>query len=105
MSDDDEARRAKLADLLKNGLETEVTPRADDQDTLQSIIARLRALGPDDDEGRLRIAGFTDHPFAHDDLEQPCETCMYFLVHRQWCDQPELALPVAPDWSCRLWRI
>jgi hypothetical protein len=105
MSDDDDARRARLADLLKNGLETEVTPRADDQNAVQAIIGRLRDLAADDDEGRLKIGGFTDHPYLHDDLEQPCETCMYYLVHRQWCDLPELALPVEPTWSCRLWRI
>lgn len=32
-------------------------------------------------------------------------TCMYFLVHRKWCDLPELSVPVEPEWWCRLWRI
>jgi hypothetical protein len=34
-----------------------------------------------------------------------CQECMYYLVHRKWCDLPELFVPVEPDWYCRLWRI
>jgi hypothetical protein len=30
---------------------------------------------------------------------------MYYMVHSKCCDLPELALPVEPDWWCRLWRI
>jgi hypothetical protein len=30
---------------------------------------------------------------------------MYFLVHRKWCDLPELSVPVEAEWWCRLWRI
>jgi hypothetical protein len=30
--------------------------------------------------------------------------CMYFVVHRKWCELPELAWPVEPEWWCRLWR-
>ena len=39
------------------------------------------------------------------DIEQACETCMYYKVHRRYCELPELELPVEPEWSCRLWRI
>jgi hypothetical protein len=51
------------------------------------------------------IAGFTLEPIEHGGLEQPCETCMYYVVHRRFCELPELNLPVEPQWSCRLWRI
>jgi hypothetical protein len=82
-----------------------VTPRADDDAAVQKVIARLRQLAPEDDEGRLKIAGFTDQVYDHEGLEQACEACMYFLVHRRFCELPELMLPVEPHWSCRLWRI
>jgi hypothetical protein len=103
--DSDDAKRAELAALMKNGLRTEVRPRADDQEAIAAVVRRLGALAPDDDAGKLTIAGFTDYPYRHDDLEQSCETCMYYLVHRRFCDLPALMLPVEPGWSCRLWRI
>lgn len=49
------------------------------------------------------ISGFVDHPYGPD--KQRCMECMYYLVHREWCDLPELAVPVDADWWCRLWRI
>lgn len=49
------------------------------------------------------ISGFVDHPYGPD--KQRCRECMYYLVHREWCDLPELAVPVDADWWCRLWRI
>ena len=58
------------------------------------------------DEGVLSLPeGFTDHTIEVEDIEQPCDTCMYYLVHRKFCELPELMLPVEPEWSCRLWRI
>lgn len=96
--------RQEIAALLASGLKTEVFPRADTHDDVQAIIARLRAAGGDL-KAKLVIGGFTDHPVEHGGIEQPCETCMYYLVHRKWCDLPELDCPVEPDWSCRLWRI
>lgn len=96
--------REEIRSLLASGLETEVFPRADTHDEVQNIIARLRAS-----DGcitsRLVIGGFTDHTIEHGGLEQPCETCMYYLVHRRYCELPELDCPVEPEWSCRLWRI
>jgi hypothetical protein len=47
--------------------------------------------------------GFVNKPHGPDLMR--CQECMYYLVHRKWCDLPELALPVEPDWCCRLWRI
>jgi hypothetical protein len=67
------------------------------------ILIKLRQLNPDDLEGKLVIGGFVDHPYGPD--KQRCMECMYFLVHRKWCDLPELAVPVEPEWWCRLWRI
>lgn len=90
--------------LLAGGLQTEVFPRADNHDEVAQIIGRLRVAG-DDITAMLVIAGFTLHPVEHGGIEQACETCMYYLVHRQFCELPELAVSVEPQWSCRLWRI
>jgi hypothetical protein len=100
----DDKVRGEIGALLASGLKTEVFPRGDTHDDVQHIIARLK-----DSDGSLRsrlvIGGFTDHTIEHGGLEQPCETCMYYLVHRKYCELPELDCPVEPDWSCRLWRI
>lgn len=101
----DEAHRRALTAMLASGLATEVWPRAEDSQAVEAIVNRLRALAPDDDAGKLTIAGFTDHVIEADGLPQPCETCMYYLVNRRFCELPELMLPVEPHWSCRLWRI
>ncbi len=100
---DDQERNA-IAATLGSGLKTEVFPRADSHEEVQQIIARLRAVDGDL-TAKLVIAGFTDHTIEHGGLEQPCETCMYYLVHRRYCELPELDCPVEPEWSCRLWRI
>ncbi|MEM8608547.1 MAG: hypothetical protein AAGF92_15695 [Myxococcota bacterium] len=90
--------------LLNGGLETEVFPRADDSESFQAIITRLQTSDKSV-ESKLVIAGFTLEPIDHHDIEQACETCMYYLVNRKWCELPELDLPVEPEWSCRVWRI
>lgn len=102
--DADDAQRSEIGKLLASGLTTEVFPRADTHEEVQAIISRLRISGGDL-KSRLVIGGFTDHPVEHGGLEQPCETCMYYLVHRKYCELPELDCPVEPNWSCRLWRI
>jgi hypothetical protein len=104
-SAEDDALRDRIAALLKGGLETEVFPRAETSEMVNEIVARLKTEAGDDLERKLVIAGFTDHVVEADGIEQPCETCMYYLVHRRFCELPELMLPVEPDWSCRLWRI
>ena len=81
-----------------------MTPRADTHARVQAVIARLQAPAADL-RTKLAIAGFTLAPVEHGGLEQSCETCMYYQVHRKWCALPELDLPVEPEWSCRLWRI
>ena len=103
-SEADDSLRKEIADLLAGGLETEAFPRAEESAQVNAIVSRLQTEGTDL-TAKLVIAGFTDHTITVDDLEQPCETCMYYLVRRRFCDLPELELPVEPEWSCRLWRI
>jgi hypothetical protein len=100
---DDQLRRT-IANRLAAGLETEAWPRAETSVMVNEIIGRLRA-GAGDLDKKLIIAGFTDHAVEAGGLEQACETCMYFLLHRRFCELPELMVPVDPHWSCRLWRI
>ena len=90
--------------LLAGGLKTEAFPRADTHEAVMEVIGRLRVAG-DDLTAKLVIAGFTLGPIDYDGIEQACETCMYYLVHRRYCELPELAVAVEPEWSCRLWRI
>jgi hypothetical protein len=92
-----------LAEMLDSGLKTQVEPFPESDKEFAGIISELRALDPSDLEGRLVIAGFLNHPHGPDKLR--CMECINFLVNRKWCDLPELAVPVLPDWYCRLWRI
>jgi len=103
-SRDDEARREAIRALLAGGLKTEVEPRADDEGMFREIVDRLRSAGGDLTT-KLAIAGFTPEKVDHGGLEQACESCMYYQVHRRYCELPELDFPVEPEWSCRLWRI
>ena len=100
---DRDALLKTIAKMLANGLVTEVEPFPETGKEFAEILARLRQLDPADLKGKLVIGGFVDHPYGPD--RQRCMECMYFLVHRKWCDLPELAVPVDPDWWCRLWRI
>lgn len=104
-SSQDDALRTRIAAMLAGGLTTEAWPRAETSDMVNQIVARLRSEADGEVERKLVIAGFTDSPITADDMEQSCETCMYYQIHRQYCELPELDLPVAPHWSCRLWRI
>ena len=92
-----------IADMLAAGLKTEVEPFPETDKEFGDILLKLRQLDPGDLEGKLVIGGFVDHPYGPD--KQRCMECMYYLVHRKWCDLPELAVPVEPEWWCRLWRI
>jgi len=100
---DDDALREKIAGMMKNGLVTQTEPFPEDNHQFEKLLVELRDLGPDALEQKLVISGFVDHPYGED--EQRCLECMYYLVHRKWCDLPELAVPVEPEWWCRLWRI
>jgi len=100
----DEKLRDAIRSLLEGDFKTEVFPRADTHEEVQSIVSRLKAAG-NDLEAKLAIGGLTPAPIQYADIEQLCETCMYYKVHRQYCELPELDIPVEPKWSCRLWRI
>jgi len=92
--------------MLAAGLKTEVEPFPETDKEFGDIVLKLRQLDPDDLEGKLVIGGFVDHPYGPDKQRcKACETCMYYKVHRRYCELPELELPVEPEWSCRLWRI
>ncbi len=103
-SNDDQVLRDRIQGLLGSGLETEWQDRADDHDETQRIIKALR-LSDQSLRSKLVIAGFTLDPVEHGGIEQACETCMYYLVRRRYCDLPELELPVEAEWSCNLFRI
>jgi hypothetical protein len=95
--------RARIAELLAEGLETRVEPFPPTEKEFAEVTAELRALPPDDLRGKLVVSGFMDHPYG--DESWRCADCIYYLANRRWCDLPELALPVEPDWYCRLWRM
>src|ERR1700731_2473985 len=100
---DNPALLQTMAAMMANGLKTQVEPFRETEKELDDILTELRQLDPNDLNGKLVIGGFINHPYGPE--KQRCMECMYFLVHRKWCDLPELAVPVEPDWWCRLWRI
>jgi hypothetical protein len=93
----------KMADAMGRGLKTQTEPFPETEKEFAAILDQLRALDPNDVEAKMVISGFADHPSGAD--KQRCMECMYYLVHREWCDLPELAVPVDANWWCRLWRI
>ena len=99
----DEALLKIIADILAAGLKTKTEPFPENDKEFGAILTELRNLPADDLKSKLVIGGFVDHPYGQD--QQRCTECMYYLVHRKWCDLPELAVPVEPHWWCRLWRI
>ena len=102
---DENALRIKLQEILENGLETEVEPRSYSHEEIMDVVTRLQRLDEHDYNNKLAISGFTLDPYISNDMEQACDTCMYYRVHQKFCELPELMLPVEPKWSCRLWRI
>ncbi len=103
----DDTLRGQLEGLLHSGLETEWKERAYTSDAVNEVIRRLQAIPADDYAGKVKVSGLMDHPYAAagEDIKQACETCMYYGIHRQFCELPELHFPVKPEWSCRLWRV
>jgi len=101
--DEDERLRASIGRLLSDGLKTRTEPVPKDDAEYGRVTAELAEVPPADVAGRLVVAGVLDRP--HGDEPQRCLECMYFAVHRRWCDLPELNIPVEADWWCRLWRI
>ena len=102
-SEKDAALLATIAQALRDGLLTHTEPFPETDKEFAQILVELRHTPRDDLRRKLVIAGFADKPHGPD--QQRCMECMYFLVHRRWCDLPELAVPVEPEWWCRLWRI
>lgn len=101
---DDDSLRTYLKGRLAL-LETEVEPRAYSHEEVLAVVSRLQELEPNAYDEKLVIAGFTLEPYGIGDDAQACETCMYYKVHRKFCELPELMLPVEAEWSCRLWRM
>lgn len=108
---DDALRLGAIQSLFDQGLETQWRERAYTSEAVNEVVARLQATSAKDLSVKLTIAGFTLKPYVSGDgdgdeeVVQACETCMYYVVHRKFCELPELMLPVRPEWSCRLWRI
>jgi hypothetical protein len=95
--------REKIGRILGDGLQTQTEPFPETDKEFARLLTQLRELPANDLTAKLVISGFTDKPYGPDQMR--CQECMYYLVHRKWCDLPELAVPVEPDWWCRLWRI
>lgn len=104
MSDASHAATLKeIADMMANGLETQVEPFPETDKEFNQLVAQLKTLDPDDLKGKLVLSGFLDHPYGEDKMR--CFECIYYLGNRKWCDLPELSVPVEPEWYCRLWRV
>ena len=95
--------RKRISKLLSEGVDTLKEPVPEDDLQFASILGSLQQLEQNDLKSKLVLAGFTNYP--HGEEKMRCLECMYYLPHRKWCNLPELALPVQPDWHCRLWRI
>ena len=91
------------APLLATDLKTTIEPFPQTDKEFAEIVRDIRRLDPRDIEGKLIAAGFLNHPNGRDQMR--CRECNYYLIRRKWCDLPAIALPVEPDWWCRLWRI
>ena len=100
---DDDRLRSQIGAMMAAGLKTQTEPFPETDKEFGQLLAQVRELAPDDLAGKLVLTGFVDKPYGPDQMR--CQECMYYLVHRKWCDLPELAVPVEPDWWCRLWRI
>lgn len=101
--DEENALRKKIETMLAAGLRTQTEPFPETDKEFSQLLAELRELPPDDLKGKLVLSGFTNKPYGPDRMR--CQECMYYLIHRKWCDLPELAVPVEAEWWCRLWRI
>lgn len=92
-----------IEDLMTEGLKTKVEPFPETDREFAAILDELRHLDADQLRAKLVVSGWLLEPYGEDQMR--CQECMYFLVHKRWCDLPELSLPAEPDWWCRLWRI
>lgn len=104
MSNEDEnALRARIGKMMEEGLVTQTEPFPENEREFGKLLAEVANLPTGDLKGKLVLSGFVDKPYGPDQMR--CQECMHYLIHRKWCDLPELAVPVEPNWWCRLWRI
>jgi hypothetical protein len=103
MHEEDAPLREKIRRRLATGLRTQFEPVPRDHREFEAIVRELGELANEQLDEKLTLAGFLDKPYGRD--RQRCHDCMYYLVHRKWCALPALAVPVEPDWWCRLWRV
>ena len=101
--DPDGSLRARMAKLMADGLQTQTEPIPYTSIEFAQLLDACRDIPEGDLVGKMVLTGWVDHPYGEDNMR--CQECMYYLVHRKWCDLPELDLPAEPDWWCRLWRI
>ena len=92
-----------IEDHFAEGLETEVEPFPETDREFGALLDQLRPLSADQLREKLVISGWLLQPYGEDQMR--CQECMSYLVHKRWCDLPELDLPAKPEWWCRLWRI
>jgi hypothetical protein len=92
-----------IEDQFANGLMTQVEPFPETDKEFGKLLDELRPLSADQLREKLDISGWLLEPYGEDQMR--CQECMYYLVHKRWCDLPELDLPAKPEWWCRLWRI
>lgn len=100
---EDNQLREQIGAILAGGLKTQTEPFPETGREFAQVLDELARLPKGDLSAKLVVSGFTDKPYGPDRMR--CQECMYYLVHRKWCDLPELAVPVEPEWWCRLWRI
>jgi hypothetical protein len=101
--EEEDALRGAIAGKLSGGLATMTEPVPCNDEEFAAIVRDLREVSRDDVERKLVVSGFVDHPYG--DEGRRCLECMYYRVHKKWCALPAIALPVEPEWWCRLWRI
>ncbi len=92
-----------IEDQMNEGLKTMVEPFPETDKEFAALLDELRPLSADQLREKLVISGWLLKPYGEEEMR--CQECMYYLVHKRWCDLPELSLPAEPDWWCRLWRI
>ena len=92
-----------IEDQFANGLKTQVEPFPETDREFGKLLDELRPLSADQLREKLDISRWLLEPYGEDQMR--CQECMYYLVHKRWCDLPELDLPAKPEWWCRLWRI
>ena len=107
-NDELQPQRDAIAAALSGGLVTDRAQRAYSAADIHRVIDNLQALALDDLLCRLRLGGFMLRPYVDKEdpkIDQACSTCMYYDLHRCWCNPPKLKLGVEPEWSCILWRV